>query len=254
MGYKGRDIEVATLNEEQYLVAACDSSGGIGTKELDVVRVSPNITGRFAARVALLEILSVGAMPRIIAVTVTNELEPTGKAILQGVRDELASLGMSSLSIVVSTEKNMPTLQTGVGVSVTGLVKGTAMRVLSSQVGDLVYCLGIPKVGAEVTSAEDPEAVQGKHIISLLNNVGVHDIVPVGSQGIKGEAELLAREISCRFEPIPCHVDLFKSGGPSTCLIFTSSVAREETWKKEFGTLPLFLVGALVEGSSADST
>ena len=42
-----RDVSFIELNADLYLAIACDSCGGIGEKERDVVCVPPYIVGRF---------------------------------------------------------------------------------------------------------------------------------------------------------------------------------------------------------------
>ncbi|MDI6813330.1 MAG: alpha-ribazole kinase [Desulfitobacteriaceae bacterium] len=222
MGYKGRDVEVVWLSEDRCLIVACDSSGAIGEKEEDVVKVPPEVVGRFATRVALLEVMATGGYPQVLTVAISNEPVPTGEGILRGVREELRSLGLGSLAVAISTEKNIPTQQTGLGVGVTGTADSETLRIARSQAGDIMYCLGIPKVGVEVESPEDPEIVQGRDVLELLHQVQVHDLVPVGSRGIRSEAESLAESVGCIFEGIACSLDMQKSAGPSTCLIVTT--------------------------------
>lgn len=243
MGYNGRDVEVVTLNESQVLVAACDSSGAIGMKELDQVKVPWSVTGRFGARVALLEVLSSGAVPQIITVAISNEPEPAGEEILKGVRDELKTINMPSLPMAISTEKNIVTKQTGLGITVVGLCKKDELRIGRSKRDDSIFCLGYPKVGSEVGSPDDPEILQAIDIERLLKNQAVHDIVPVGSRGIGGEAQALAETMNAEFIPESIGVlDLEKSGGPSTCVIFT---APEDIQVTDFGRKPVYKVGKL---------
>lgn len=224
MSYKGRDVELVRINPSQYIVAACDSCGAIGSKELDWVKVPPHIVGRLTMRVALLEIVTIGSQPQLATIAISNEPEPTGAEILKGVRDELASFGLSTLPLAISTEKNSLTRQTGLGVSVVGLCERDDLRIATTRPGDLLYCLGLPKVGPEVGSPDDPQIVQSYHVQKLLQHDEIHDIVPVGSQGVYGEAELLASNIAGHLFLNPSIViDLTKSAGPSTCLIFSTS-------------------------------
>jgi Selenophosphate synthetase-related proteins len=224
MSYKGRDIELLQINPNQYLTVACDSCGAIGSKELDLVKVSPYIVGRFTTRVALLEIVTTGGRPQLATIAISNEPAPTGTEILGGVRDELASFGLSALPLAVSTEKNILTRQTGLGVSVVGLCERADLRIARTTNGDLLYCLGLPKVGPEVESPDDPEIVQSFHVQKLLQDKEIHDIIPVGSKGVGGEAELLASSIAGHLMLNPSvDIDLQKSAGPSTCLIFSTA-------------------------------
>ncbi len=243
MGYHGRDVEVVSLNETQYLVAACDSCGAIGMKELDAVKVTWSITGRSTARVALLEVLSIGAIPQMLTVAISNEPKPAGEEILEGVREELKVMDLASLPIAISTEKNIHTQQTGLGITVVGLCEKAKLRIGQSNIGDGVFCMGLPKVGFEVLGPDDPEIIQGDHVMKLLRYRAVHDIIPVGSQGIRGEAEAIAATVGARFIQEPqCQLNLHKSAGPSTCAIFMAPEAIQLT---DFGTIPIYKVGRL---------
>jgi hypothetical protein len=243
MGYRGRDVEVVMINEKQCIVTACDSCGAIGSKELDVVKVPPYITGRFTMRGTLLEVISTGAVPKVVTVAISNEPFPTGEGILDGVYEELKELKLEGLPVAISTEKNMKTSQTAVGITVVGICDREELRIGMSRSGDLLYCVGIPKVG-EAMEADDSEIVQGKHILELLNVEGVHDIVPVGSRGIQREIETLCSNIEYKFTLEPnTDINITKSAGPSTCAIFTCTPDTELSGLK---LAPLVKLGKLV--------
>jgi hypothetical protein len=247
MGYLGRDVEVVSINQAQYLVASCDSCGAIGMKDLDELKITWSITGRLTTRVALLEVLSTGAVPKMMTVAISNEPHPTGDRILEGVKEELESAGLTTLPMAISTEKNMRTQQTGLGISVIGVTEKKQLRIGTAQSGDDIYCLGLPKVGPEIENPEDSEIAQVKDIQVLLDITGIHDIVPVGSRGIRTEAQLLATSANCRLIIDPsCVLDLDKSAGPATCLIFssTSSLALDLP-SSDFPRLPITKVGKL---------
>lgn len=245
MGYQGRDVEVVSLNEAQYLVAACDSCGAIGMKELDIVKVPWSITGRLTVRVALLEVLSIGAIPQMITVAISNEPKPAGEEILKGVREELKAMELTLLPMAVSTEKNMFTQQTGLGITVVGLCEKEELRIGRSNPRDDIFCIGLPKVGPEVLSPDDPEIVQGNHILKLMGYHEVHDIIPVGSRGIRGETEALATIMGVKFiQESQCELDMNKSAGPSTCIIFTAS---EDAQFTDFGKIQIRKIGRLKE-------
>ncbi len=244
MGAMGRDVEVVSIGPDLYLVGACDSCGAIGDKIMDVVKAPPYIVGRFTARVALYELLAVGAQPKMLTVTVANEPIPTCDGILQGVNDELAFLGLLNCPVAVSSEKNMPTQQTGAGISAIGICDKKELRIGTSVQGDDFYCLGLPKLGPEVGSHDDSEIVTGPDIGKLLACTGVHDIIPVGSRGINEEAKSHATAAGWLFQAcLTPGVDVFKSGGPATCLIFSCSPG---TKLPDFSPRPLVKIGNIV--------
>lgn len=67
-----RDISLIPRGE-QYLAIACDSCGGVGSKEMDLVPASPQIVGYYTARVALMEVLSIGALPMALINTLDRK-------------------------------------------------------------------------------------------------------------------------------------------------------------------------------------
>ncbi len=216
-------------------------------KDLDTLKITWSITGRLTTRVALLEVLSTGAVPQMMTVAISNEMDPTGKQILKGVQEELDSAGLTTLPMAISTEKNMVTQQTGLGVSLIGVSEKHQLRVGTAQLGDDVYCFGLPKVGPEVNNPDDTEIVQVKDVQFLLDISGVHDIVPVGSRGIYIEAQQLATTVNCQLTlDSGCGLNLHKSAGPSTCLIFSSSPSLAlNLLSASFPRLPITKVGRL---------
>lgn len=219
----GRDVVIVPLINSEFLITACDSCGGIGEKEKDVILVPSYWVGRMTTRVALMELLSCGGLLQCIAVTICNEPVPTGEGLIQGVQDELATVGFGKCPLAISTEKNITTIQTGIGVTAIGTASLDNLRIQKSQRGDFLYALGLPRVGGEVR-LEDPKIADEVVVQKLLKQAHVHDIVPVGSQGIYTEAMHLATCLSMDllwYEH--CHLDIRKSAGPSTVLLFTSS-------------------------------
>jgi hypothetical protein len=222
MGYKGRDVEVIPVVAGKCIVIACDSCGGIGSKEYDAVKVPPSVVGSLTTKVALMEVLATGAEPRAVTAAICNEPTPTAEAILEGVRKELEDLKAYNLPLAISTEKNIPTAQTALGITVIGTCDIEHLRIQKTRSGDTVYCLGVPQVGDELVRGNYRQVARLKHIQALSGYVEVHDILPIGSRGIRKEAEHLAGSMGYSFVPeSSCQVDLDKSAGPSTCLIFT---------------------------------
>lgn len=239
MGYKNRDVEVVFLNTDACLVVACDSCGAIGEKERDVVKVPAAVTGRSTVRVALMEVMASGAIPQIITVAISNEREPTGAQILEGVRQELAISGLENIKVLDSTEKNVPTQQTGLGISVIGSCSPLDLRLGKTEKGDFLYGIGMPKVGHEVMSPDDPEIMQIKYLQALIHCPDIHDLIPAGSKGLHYECEQLGNLLDIRPEYDPdCPIPLAKSAGPSTALLFTSCRKLHELDLKEFDLLP----------------
>ena len=209
------------------LAVACDSLGAIGPKAHDVLHVPGYVVGRFACRVPLMELIAVGAEPLLVVCALCVEPEPAGAEIMAGVRDEVEAAGLDpAAAITGSTEKNMPTAQTGVGVTALGVLPTPAtLRWGRGRPGDVVVAVGRPKVGAAVT-LDDAELADIPTLRLALAHPACGDAVPVGSRGIAAEAEDLARRSNCSFvASTDAPIDLAISAGPATCFLVTVAEA-----------------------------
>jgi hypothetical protein len=220
-----RDILVYRQNEG-YLTIAADSLGAIGMKPGDAIQVAPELCGRMTARVCLMETLAVGAIPFAMMALTCNEREPTGARLLSGIQAELADSGLPDLSFGGSTEDNVPTNMTAIGITLLSECKQLSWRL--AQAGDDVYLLGKPYVGEEVlvNLAALPTPIQ---IRQLRQKTGIGDVIPCGSRGIAWELHVLEEETGLHTK-LASDIDvsmLWASAGPATCAIVTSSVPLE---------------------------
>ncbi len=213
-----RDLTITHL-PKGYIITACDSSGSIGEKPSDALLCPAEFVGRCAVRVPLLEVLSFGA--DVIGVTnaVSCEMEPTGRKVIAGIKTELENAGVKLDVLNGSTEENMPTSMTAVGVSVIAYMDELPkMNSLSS--GDKIVILGKMKVGAEVFEGDETEMATYDDIKYLHSLPYVKEIVPLGSKGVFYEASLLASLNGLTFiADENTSTDLTRSAGPATAVI-----------------------------------
>jgi len=220
-----RDISVFEVSPDSVMVVGCDSAGGIGPKPLDQIKVSGYTLGRFTARVTLMEVLAVGALPICLTNTLGVEPDPTGFEILDGIKSEikLARLGRS-LVVIGSMEKTVAVEQTGIGVTVVGLVSKNKLKIGLSKPDDLIVAVGRPSVKNEVLPAEERgEIVDLEDLLKLMSCDFVHEVIPVGSQGIIHEANVIAKDSGLRAKLDLPEVEAKKSAGPATAVVVTIS-------------------------------
>jgi hypothetical protein len=232
-----RDIRLFRLDKKRILVVSCDSAGAIGPKPIDRIRVSGYVVGKFTARVALMEALSVGALPFCVVVTLSVEPKPTGTQILRGVRSELSYASLQPPILLQSTEKNFRVRQTGVGVTVLSFASPQSLRIKKCKPGDVVMALGMPQLGEEVLAADRRKRVSDtRDVQRLLKIPFVHEIIPVGSQGILKEARTLAKDsrlgLRLRSE---LDLNVMKSAGPATVTLCTFPSSKSNLLTKAFG-------------------
>lgn len=242
-----RDILIFQLANDEILVAGCDSSGGVGPKPLDKIRVDGYTLGKFIARVALMEVLSVGAIPVCIVNTLSVEPAPLGAEILRGVRAEAEKAGLDpQLAVTGSTEKNFQVEQTGMGVTVIGIGRRGTLKIGVSQPNDIVVAVGVPCVGNEVIPAENMQMIADiTDVLKLRGLSSIHEIIPVGSKGIAHEIDVLAKDSKLKFKLMDkTEVDLKKSAGPATVVLASLQASELEELKSSV-TKPVSIIGQL---------
>jgi hypothetical protein len=250
LNWQVRDLSLLTLPGDMALVTSCDSIGAIGAKELDVVKVSGEFVGRAVVRVPLMEVMAVGAEPVAIYNTLAVEMIPYGREIIRGINSEITRAEIDSEAVLNgSTEENVPTRQTGVGVVVLGLVGKKDLLLGTAQQDDVVIAFGIPKVGAEVAEGgpDDPEVAHPSLIRKLLKKEYIHEVLPVGSKGILYECREMAKTARLFFQAHPNgDMDVNKSAGPATCVLAAVTPSALPLMQQENWSVPWQVVGSLV--------
>lgn len=238
-----RDVLIKSISRDKVMVVSCDSSGAIGPKEGDFLKVSGEIVGKFMVRSALMEVLATGAKPMCISCGLGVELTPTGISIIKGIEEEMKKIGMRpEEDLVISTEKNFPTGQTGLGITAIGVAKKKELRIGKSKRGDLIISIGVPSVGMEVLRNEVADL---EDMLSLLSMSFVHSVIPVGSKGIIYESKVLAMESELEVDFFThTEIDIRKTAGPSTVILATIEERHLEFLKEKIKK-PLHVIGKL---------
>ena len=223
-----RDLTYFRVDDTAVVVVACDSDGGLGPKPHDTVHVEGEVLGRFAARVPLLECVAAGAAPLVVVDTLSVERDPTGTSIIDGVLAEAAAAGVPSDGVTGSTEDNVPTVATGVGVTVIGRSTLDRLRVGTARPPFQVVLFGRPmSAPADLFGPDHPEIMTVPKLAAALAVDGVVEVLPIGSSGVATEFAAMARTAGGRPEfgdDWPCERD--QSGGPSTAALLAVAPDR----------------------------
>jgi len=215
-----RDLLVTRVGESSAMVVAVDSSGAIGPKPHDHLRWTGREAGRTATKVPVMEVVAAGAVPVIVVDNLCVEMDPVGWDILEGVRDVCRELDHMPV-ITGSDETNMPTVQTGIGITVIANLRRQDCRLGSSRTGDSVYAVGLPLGGSDGAT---PSGGSGTATVTTVRQLlaidGVHEVLPVGSKGIRYELGELAAGAGLKPELIEQdRVDLDRSAGASSVVL-----------------------------------
>lgn len=243
---KYRDLTLIDINDDQILVVSCDSSGGIGNKENDVVKAPPEIVGQLTTQVGLMEILAFGANPITIVDTLSVEMEDTGRRILKGIKKALEPLKFDLDNVITgSTEENFPVTVTGMGITIIGIINKDKWKKPMTERGLIAAVVGVAKFGDEVL--DDKGSIMDiQKLLELKEKDYIKEILPVGSKGILYELEQMAASNNIGFSlDHKQSIDLKKSGGPSTCVIVSMEEGEYEKFKKEF-SIPVNRIGVFI--------
>ena len=225
IGYTHRgDVTILRIPTGHAIVIGSTSSGAIGPKSLDEIKVEGRTVGRFLARVALMDVATTGAFPIMLSATLGVKKEPTGREIMEGVRREVSLLGLDPNQVLMENmEENFDTVQTGAGLTAVGFANEDELRLGKTMPSDLLVAIGLPKVGEEVLPAEvKAEIADLRNVIWLSQKKYIHDMVPVGTFGIAHEARMMAFAVGRQLKTNDkLEIDLNKSAGPATVVLVT---------------------------------
>lgn len=241
-----RDLSILNMPDGSHLVVACDSIGGIGPKPGDTVRETAYTTGYFAVRTAILEVLAVGAQPRLIVNNLCFERGQDADMMIAAMIDVAAEVGLAPADVTGSTEDNVPTTTTGIGITVIGSAGAGELRNGRTRSGDVVVCLGLPRSAPRykltVGERSMPSIAEVRQALALP---GVHEALPVGSAGIAVELAALAGPAGLEHRARAGGLDLQASGGPASCLLISLPPAALPDLRAIRADLPITVVGHL---------
>lgn len=239
-----RDISLLQINEKEVLVIACDSAGGLGEKKHDQIKVSNRILGKYTVKVPLMEVISIGAEVISVIDNLAVEYEPTGREIIAGIRENLNILSTAEL-LNGSTEENILTVQTALGVTVIGKINLKKLKkYTASPKNNIIAAVGLPLVGEDLLKNK-MKAVDFKQFLQLKELNYIDQFLPVGSKGILYELKILAEESNLNFELVDNKLNLEKSAGPGSVVLLSLKEKYFTKLKKEI-KLPLTKVGRLL--------
>jgi selenophosphate synthetase-related protein len=242
------DVNILRLPTGHFIVSGSTAMGAVGPKKMDKIKVDGHIVGKFLARVALMDVTATGAFPLILSLTLGVEKDPTGTEIIEGISREARTIGLEPNQVLMEkTEDNFQTLQTGAGLTVTGLANENELRVGKTLPGDLIVAIGRPKVGNEVIPAEARgEIADLKNVVQLTQRKYVHDIAPVGGFGIASEARMMAYSVDRQLKLVDvAGLDFNKTAGPATVVLATIDKERLEDLQ-DLIPKPIKVVGEII--------
>jgi len=234
---------------DEYLVIAADSIGGIGPKPADTVYADARTVAHFALRVPLLEVICSGARPMAVIDNLCVELEPTGREMLDEIRLLAAQAGIDPEAVTGSTEENVRTQATGIGVTVLGRIGPGGLLSGHSRIGDVVLCAGLPlSAPHDDVRIGHPSQVTVTAVSAAVASGLVHDALPVGSKGLTWEVAQLTDSAGLRHVWLdPAVVSVTASGGPASCVLMSCAPESVEAVRRTVGgDTPVHVVARVV--------
>lgn len=215
-----RDLTVIDFDETRYLGVSCDSCGGIGLKEHDFVKATPQLVAYHTGKVVLAELMSMGFAPMILADGLAVEMNDTGKQLMEGFNEVLSKLKTTKVHLTGSTEENIKTVQTSMGVTCIGICDKDKLKYKKTVKGNVCLLIGLPLVGNDVVNNPD-KILDIDDFEKLYLCDYIKEMLPVGSRGTAAELNDLCEynNLKIKLNEI-ISIDLKHSGGPScSCLV-----------------------------------
>jgi hypothetical protein len=220
-----RDVSIIPFSSNEEIIVGTDNSGGIGTKEEDIVKVDDRITAYYSTRVAVMEVLAVKAKP--FSVIIHNfSGDNVWDAYKKGAETALKEAELEEVLITGSTESNFPLKQSALGITVLG--KRSVVNNEKANECEYSYAvIGTPLTGDQVL--ENMEVVAPLSLFTkLCRHSSILDLIPVGSKGILEELKILTGNASLTEKNVECPIDILVSGGPSTCFLVKFRIEDED--------------------------
>lgn len=200
------------------LIVTTDNAAAIGEKPQDLVPATNTLTAYLTARVTFLEQLAANAIPTHILLANFSGDEVWNQYV-KGIEQVFDEIGLVRPHVDGSSESNMPTLQSGIAITMLGQIQ---KRTLYEQNELAWYTYGQPLVGNEVL--EQPENVaQLQPIFDAWQEGIVQQVWPVGSKGLQAEFLRLFGE-----KKVECSLDIAKTAGPCSVILLGVHPEKEE--------------------------
>lgn len=241
---KLRDLSIILINNT-YIVISCDSCGGVGLKENDLVKLPPDKVAYLTMNVLCCELASLRVIPSVIINNVCAEMDDTGIKIINGIKNYMNDFYKNKDYIITgSTEENFKMIQTGIGLTAIGYINEKDYINPKSCTDDYLVVIGVPKIGQEVIDDKN-EILNVSELWNLINNNCINEIIPAGSKGLNYEINQLK---SINKKDIKLNnnieVDLNKSAGPATCAIVTIPKNKLDEFKNII-IIPYEIIGKI---------
>ncbi len=205
-------------------IATMDNAAAIGQKPQDVVSAPDQLTAYMTARVTFLEQLAAQALP--VQVLLANfSGDAAWSRYEKGIQQVFTEAGLTCPAISGSTESNMPTLQSGLAITMLGEIQ---QRRAFDHDQLSWYTYGLPLVGEEVL-AQPEDVAQLLPIFQAWQAEIIQQVWPVGSKGLQGEFARLFGE-----RHVECALDGAKSAGPCTVILLGIAPDNESQAQKIF--------------------
>ncbi len=203
------------------IVIATDNCGSVGMQINDTVKADAHTTAYFTARVVLMELMSVHAIP--IACSIQIFIEKDYELYLQGVKQALSEVNYPNIQIITTTESNFKMNESAFSITLIG--KKNELKLLPNLNFGVI---GMPLVGSETINNDN--VVSLTTFTNIINDNNITEVLPVGSKGIKYEFENYFKKLL-----LDCNLDILKSAGPSTCVVV--AYQNEEKIQNTYGKL-----------------
>ena len=206
------------------MIVTTDNAGAIGEKTQDVVAASDQLTAYLTARGTFLEQLAANAIPTHILLANFSGDDAWNRYVA-GIEQVFDEIGLVHPRVDGSSESNIPTLQSGLSITMLGEVQKHATYERENLIW---YTYGLPLVGNEVL--EQPENVaQLQPIFDAWQEDVIQQVWPVGSRGLQAEFSRLFAD-----KKVACSLDVDKSAGPCAVILLGVDPEKEQQAQKFF--------------------
>lgn len=243
ISYRGRKIEIITLDSARYLVTTTTSSMGIGINAGDKSIVFPYLLGRLKARSLVGELMSISASLSVLSVIMFVEMVPYGEEIIRGIRDELSTAYDDEIPLLVHNQVQEDNDKTILTMVASGVVYKEQIKIDSTQRLDFIYALGLPRLPEDITDLDGPLLAKLPFIQELAHNPLIHEIYVSNGQSFLETINYMEKTmgltlgLECEDEEL-----LEKAGYGASSLLFSS---KSRVKSQHYDGVPITYLGRM---------
>lgn len=193
------DLPQIAVNDDSGFLLAMETAAGVGPLAEDLYPSTERDLGYFAARIVIMKLLAARGEPFFLYYHLGIADANSRQLFREGIEQFLEEIGESHLPINDTMAPAFTVPVTGVGITLVGTYNHPE-RPDTCHDGDELYLIGHPRRASQNRFMRNDTVMPSVSHLKMLSAI-VHEMVPVGKEGVMPVVEAMAAEAGMDFVP-----------------------------------------------------